>query len=519
VRPVRVVGITGAPGVGKTSVAERLGRVLPGPTVTIDLDHLAAVWPWREDDALLDLMAINLRSTLPRAVAWGARTVVVSGVVLPGRLHPRLRPLLDDPHLEWHWYGLRARATTLHRRIASFHGVQDAELRESMAGLDALVAEVPSVVQVLTDDLTVDEVVAQILRLEQTSGQPAPMPPSTQRSEVQDDDDVRRWAVRALTRRRVPGESALALVERLMTADLDGVASHGLIRVAEYADAIDRGEVDPMAQPETSRTGQAWLVDGKGAGGWRSHDLVVELLSHPDPVVTVRVRRAGHLGRLGDLARLAVDQGRVVVGAATFSGTGQKVAATGTAQGTLATNPILVAFPGAGTPIVVDTSTSAWSEGAVRVVAEAGGRLPDGVLVAPDGSWCHDPMALYDDDPARRAALAALGRLEGTSKGYALSVAVELLGGALGGGLVSEEETDAGYGGNSALIVSLDPTTIGHDVEALRDLAGRLERHVSSRRPLIPDRPVRLPGGRLTLPGPLRLSEQTRRRLRELAEE
>jgi LDH2 family malate/lactate/ureidoglycolate dehydrogenase len=523
-----VVGITGAPGVGKTSVGARLGRLLPGPSATLDLDHLAAVWPWDENDALLDLMADNLRTMLSRLVAWGARTVVVSGVVLPGRLYPRIRPLLENPGLDWRWYGLRARPETLRRRIAAFDGVQDPELRESMHDLDTLVDGLPEVVSVGTDDLTLDEVVARVVELERQVSAPRPAPPpdadmladwSVDEKSV-DEKEVRHLATTALTRRGVPLASARSLVDRLVAADLASSPSHGLLRVAEYAAAIDDGEIDPHARPKVARVGRSWLVEGAGAGGWHSAEVVAGLLADdPGPVVAVRVRRAGHLGRLGDLVRRAADGGRVVVGASTFGGTGQKVAAWGTAEGTLATNPLVVGFPADGPAVVVDISTSTWSEGAIRVAAAAGNALPDGVLLSPDGSWCPDPTRLYDENPVRRAALASLGRLEGSPKGYALAVAVELLGGALGGGSVCDSQRLAGHGGNSGLFVAADPEVFGQDVASLRLLVARFEAHVAGRPPLDPAQTVRLPGRCPVSGRELRLSAVTLLRLRELAGE
>lgn len=521
--PVRVVAVTGAPGVGKTSVGTRLGRLLPGPTVTVDTDALACVWPWQENDELLDLMATNLVTAMPRAVAWGARTIVVSGVMLPGRLIPRIRPVLEHPNLEWAWYGLRARPETLARRIAGYAGVHDPALRSSMALLDRLVPDIPGVVEVATDNLALDDVVGQIVRREALRPEPVPDDRPDVRTGRTDLTDLCRWASAALIRRGVPAADAADLVDRLVAADVAGSGSHGLVRIPEYCAALDSGEVDAAARPCLTRSGWAWLVDGKRSGGWHTAGIVSNLLADGvEPATVVRVSRGGHLGRLGDLVRPAAEAGRVVLGFATFGGTGQKVAAAGTTEGSLGTNPIVLGFPAAGPPVVVDVSTSAWSEGAVRVAADLGAAVPAGVLLDRTGSWTHDPRRLYATDPYERAALAPLGP-EGTGsnhKGFALGVVSELLGGALGGGLVCEAPAVEGRDGNSALFVSVDPERLGHTAAGLRDLVARLEHHLASRAPLDPDQPVRLPGrgpGRPT-PTALDLPSSTVERLRALKE-
>ncbi|MDT0262445.1 Ldh family oxidoreductase [Jatrophihabitans lederbergiae] len=547
---VRLVAITGAPAVGKTTVAQRLARRYSVPAATLDTDSLANVWPWTADNALYRLVADNLRATLPRLRAWGAQVIVLSGVLLPGDVLAHVADLLEDPQFDWVWYALRAEPRTLAARVAGEHAVQDPQLRASMSGLDRRLDELASAGidarDIVTDGLDADAVLEQVLAAEAAAGAPvagapvsgalvsgAPVSgalvsgalvsgalaaPSTAAPDVTlPRDVVHRLAAAALTARGVDADAAAQCAAQLIAAEQDGYPSHGLVRIVEYCGALDRGELDPAARPVATTDGATIAIDGNRALGvhvLREIEHALTSAQGADSARFVRVSHGGHLGRLGPLAARATQAGVVVLGFCNYSGTGQKVAPAGSGQGRLGTNPIVFACPaGDDRPVVVDISTSAWSEGAVRIAARAGSELPAGVLVGRYGTAVRDPKRLYAPDAAMHTALAPLGwGPAGTAhKGFALAVAAELLGGALGGDVVCAHDAFDGVGGNSAFFIAFDPAAVGVAPEALHRHVLDLERHVAAADPVEPDRPVRLPGrgaarsarGQVTLPAAL----------------
>jgi uncharacterized oxidoreductase len=82
---------------------------------------------------------------------------------------------------------------------------------------------------------------------------------------------------------------------------------------------------------------------------------------------------------------------------------------------------------------VLDYATSALAYGKLRVALEEGRRAPPGVLIDPNGRATDDPSVLVPD------RLGALLPFAG-HKGYALAVMCELLGGALSGGRVQDQD-------------------------------------------------------------------------------
>ncbi|MFF5780772.1 AAA family ATPase [Streptomyces virginiae] len=155
----RVILLTGAPGVGKTEVSRRLTGHLPGRVALIDLDAIAAIHPWRADETLFDLMSGNLTALLPAYLDWGADYIVVAGVVVPGMMYDRLRPLFANERLDWRIYGLRASAAALAERISQDAKYQDSESRMADSGLDSLVGDIPDAIQIDTDQLSLAGVV------------------------------------------------------------------------------------------------------------------------------------------------------------------------------------------------------------------------------------------------------------------------------------------------------------------------------------------------------------------------
>lgn len=503
---VRVVVITGAPAVGKTTVAQQLARCYIVPTAMVDTDWLGNVWPWQENDELLDLIADNMTSTLPRFRSWGAQVIVVSGVLLPGRVLSRIAHLLESTDYEWVFYALRASSNTLMARVATDFGVQDSQLRASMANLDSLLDGLDNAQHIQTDDLDAARVLRSVLGAEHRSGAPIKVA-DAQPSDSCEPDQVRiglgdcvRLVERALEARGVAGDVARDCAITVVDAEQKGYPSHGLIRVFEYCSGLDSGEIDPMARPHVTYDGCVTFIDGRGALGahvLRHIGTALTAVRGSDRAHFVRVANGGHLGRLGTVAAMAAKAGVIVLGFANYSGTGQKVAPAGSGRGRLGTNPIVFAFPTQDDrPVVVDMSTSAWSEGAVRVRASANTHLPSGVLIDRLYAAVHDPARLYAETAAGDVALAPLGTgPSGTAhKGYALAVMAELLGGAVGGRAVSHSDAFHGTDGNSALFIAFDPTMLGVSLDQLDEDVRALEGHLSRAQPIDPRRPVRLPG-------------------------
>ena len=85
---MRIIVITGAPGVGKTETARRLTVSYHTKAACLETDDVARTSPWVVDEALYRLMGANVAACLPHFEQWGASVVVVAGVLAPTRALP-----------------------------------------------------------------------------------------------------------------------------------------------------------------------------------------------------------------------------------------------------------------------------------------------------------------------------------------------------------------------------------------------------------------------------------------------
>jgi uncharacterized oxidoreductase len=133
-----------------------------------------------------------------------------------------------------------------------------------------------------------------------------------------------------------------------------------------------------------------------------------------------------------------------------------RVAAFGGADRRFGTNPVCIAIPLPGEPpFVLDMATSAVAQGKLRVAHNKRVKVPK--------NWLIDDQGNPTDDP-KWGVVSPLGAMLcfGEHKGYGLSVACELLGGALtGGGTWHFGESSQQRVLNGMLTVVLDARRLG----------------------------------------------------------
>ena len=282
------------------------------------------------------------------------------------------------------------------------------------------------------------------------------------------------------------GEAAAAIVaDHLVGSDLCGVHSHGLLRVPQYLDELERREIDGRANPVVSTRGDAFsVVDGRRAFG---QVAALEALERATASASAHglglatVVRAGHAGRIGAYVERIAAAGNVGLAFCSGPRSGHRVAPFGGVEGRLATNPIAFALPGDGAPVVGDFSTSAVPEGVVRRLRELGLDAPDGSLQDAAGAATSDPASLYAEPPGTIRPLG--GDIFG-HKGYALALLVEAMTTVLAGEDAADPDR---FGNNLTLLVVAGGDRV--------DTSGAaLAAYVRTARPVDPARPVLLPG-------------------------
>ena len=270
-------------------------------------------------------------------------------------------------------------------------------------------------------------------------------------------EDLMDYAIRFFVHHNVPEENARIAAEILISADMRGVASHGIIRLdTYYGSRLRAGLIDPNAKLEVlSETAAALALDANtGLGqvaGYHAMNRCIEKAREAG-VAMVTVRNSNHYGIAGYYAMMALPHDMIGI---SFTNSQPLVAPTYGRTAMLGTNPIAVAAPaGRNRPYVLDMATSIVPIGRITVYQKAGRPIPEGWGIDSEGSITTDPSAVLNG-----GALLALGGSDVMRgyKGYGLSLLVDIFSGVLSG---SGTHTEVGHRDQ--------PSNVGHFFAAVR---------------------------------------------------
>ena len=285
----------------------------------------------------------------------------------------------------------------------------------------------------------------------------------------------------------------------LVRSNLAGHDSHGVVRVPRYVTLLREGGLVPERGLDVlSRSETLAVVDAGYGFGPTVGPLAVQLgidIATDAGVAIVALRRAGHLGRIGEWAEMAAGAGLAsahfvnVAGSilvAPFGGTGRR----------FSTAPFAAGFPVRGAaPIILDFATSAVAEGKVLMAANGGKSLPVDSLITDAGEMSDDPATLYGPLTlgGPRSARNGTGAIRafGDHKGSGLAMFCELFAGALtGSGCCGPAPRPFS---NGMLSIYMAPSAFGSTDQFTDETKAFLD-FVRSARPAEPGDIVLLPG-------------------------
>lgn len=239
--------------------------------------------------------------------------------------------------------------------------------------------------------------------------------------------ELQAFATRALEAVGVPPSDAQTVAEALVEANLEGVDTHGVSRLALYTRRAHSGLYNPRPHLRWEHPAPAVAtLDADNALGPVAATAAVDeavRLAKGQGVGMVTVRHTNHAAAFSTYIERAARQGCV---AFLVGNTPPAMAPTGGATAFLGTNPLAFAAPGPfedDAPIVVDMATTLIARGNIRMAARQGKPIPEGWAVDSEGRPTTDAQA---------ALSGALLPMSG-GKGYALALMIELLAGVLSG--------------------------------------------------------------------------------------
>src|SRR5689334_9189546 len=298
--------------------------------------------------------------------------------------------------------------------------------------------------------------------------------------------ELREMAQRALSNAGASDSTARITARALADAEAQGLSSHGMSRVPQYATHLRNGRADGRAVPVIAHErGGAILVDAREGLAFPACTLAVDeaiRCARGFGVAFAGVTNSHHFGVAAWHLEPVAAAG--MVGLA-FGNSPAAMPAAGGKRALFGTNPIAAVFPRReATALSIDLSLSEVARGKVMVAAKEGKPIPLGWALDREGRPTTDAKA------ALEGSMLAVG---GT-KGAMLALVVELLVTALTGAAM-------GFEASSFFVDEGNRPRIGQaflviDPDALAGRNVYLERVETLIAAMLADEGVRLPGVR-----------------------
>jgi len=273
-----------------------------------------------------------------------------------------------------------------------------------------------------------------------------------------------------------PADIAAVVAESLVTTNLLGHDSHGVLRVKQYINMMRQGMIQPAEGPRLRKrfgaTAMVTLGYGFGQIGARfAAELAVEICREQG-IAAVSLGQCGHVGRLGEYTNMIAAQGLIGIG---FAGGGFShgyVTPYGGSERVFSTNPLSIAVPcGAEATLLLDFATAGIAHGKALLAQSKGAPLPKGMMLDKAGR----PTTVAADLDAGGVLLPM-----GLHKGSGLSMMMEIIPNLLAGDRpMSSPEF---HYGNPMLLMALLPEAFDEDTDFAAHVAA-LKARVNAAKP------------------------------------
>ncbi|MBK8321830.1 MAG: Ldh family oxidoreductase [Betaproteobacteria bacterium] len=285
----------------------------------------------------------------------------------------------------------------------------------------------------------------------------------------------------------------------LVLADLFGLHTHGVSRVASYGERVDLGGICAGAQVRVEKVAPAVArVDGaNGLGplvGMRALEAAMDL-ARECGVGMAFARASNHFGPISPYGYIAAEAGFATMIGSNATTT---IAPWGGGDARLGNNPLGFGVPQpGGPPFLLDMAMSVAARAKIRSAAAKGEPIP--------ATWATDAAGRPTTDA--KAALDGFLQPVGGHKGYGLALTVDLFAGLLSGaGFLThvsswsadpQKPQDLGH-----FFIALDTTKLG----AAEWLAGRM----ADFRAILHASPPSDPSSPVVVPGEIELARMAR---------
>ena len=264
---------------------------------------------------------------------------------------------------------------------------------------------------------------------------------------------LHRFACEALVAQGASLDHAEIVAEGLIEANLRGVDSHGVMRLAIYCERVRRGLVNTAPDMWVEQiTPAVACVDGDNGFGFVAGKRAMEAAIHAAEGLGIGmagVRHSTHFGMAALYVKQAMRAG--LIGLA-LTNSSPAIPVWGGRSRFLGTAPLAAGVPGGKKGnYLLDMAMSVVARGKVRLRARTGEPIPEGWALDSEGRPTTDAQAGFD------GVLLPFGGM----KGSGLAMLIDILGGVM---------TGSAYGGDAkpAFGDFSGPQDVGHMFIAMR---------------------------------------------------
>lgn len=297
-------------------------------------------------------------------------------------------------------------------------------------------------------------------------------------------EEMTELAAAALQQAGAGRNAALAAARALAAAEAQGLASHGMSRIPQYAAFLRNGRSNPAAVPQIIRSkGGVCLVDAQSGMAYEACAMAVQAVIERAREFGIGAAGVTNSNHFGAASVHLEPLGRAGLAGLAFGNSPAAMPAWGGKTPIFGTNPIAAIFPRrAAEPLVIDLALSEAARGKIMLAAKEGKPIPAGWALDKDGRPTTDAQA----------ALAGSMLPAGGVKGAMLAMMVELLACALTGAAFGfEADSFFSDEGNQPRIGQL---FLAIDPDALAGSEAYFNRIEDLINMMLRDEGVRLPG-------------------------
>ena len=302
--------------------------------------------------------------------------------------------------------------------------------------------------------------------------------------------DLKGEIKRAFVKYGLPEEKAEICAQIHTESTYDGIYSHGVNRVARFVDYLQKGWVDPLAEPVVEKDcGAIQVINGNLGPGilnalfGADHAMA---LADKYGIGMVGLKNTTHWMRGGTYGKYVAEKGYACI---MWTNTEACMPPWGAKECRLGNNPYVMACPGAddGEVVLMDMAMSQYAYGKLQVTRLAGKKLPFPGGFDKDGNVTDDPGAIEES-----MRIMPIGYWKGSAFAFMLDILGSIL--ADGVGAVDLNAAEKGScGGCSQVMIVIDPKKT-MDTAKMQETIRRAMDYVKGAEPAEHSSGVRTPG-------------------------